>query len=75
MSPAILPSTMFTADSPHLTEYQLARRWTVTEKKLQADRLKGVGCPFIKIGRAVRYRLEDVLAYEAARLRTSTSEG
>ncbi|WP_211110590.1 DNA-binding protein [Azospirillum ramasamyi] len=59
----------------HLTESQLARRWAVTEKKLQADRLKGVGCPFVKIGRAVRYRLEDILAYEAARLRTSTSEG
>ncbi len=73
MSPAISPSVVNAMDSPHLTESQLARRWGISQKKLQADRLKGIGCPFVKIGRAVRYRQGDVLAYEAARLRTSTS--
>jgi len=59
-----------------LTEGQLAARWALASaKKLQADRLKGGGCPFVKIGRSVRYRLSDVLAYETANLRTSTSEG
>ncbi|WP_374631137.1 DNA-binding protein [Ferrovibrio sp.] len=49
-----------------LTENQLWRRWQLASaKKLQADRVRGVGCPYIKIGRLVRYRLSDVVAYEA----------
>jgi hypothetical protein len=63
------------ADEILLTEKLLSKRWGLaSEKKLQADRLKGAGCRFVRIGRAVRYRLSDVLAYEAANLRTSTSE-
>lgn len=59
-----------------LTERQLAERWQLaSSKKLQADRVSGKGCPFVRIGRCVRYRLSDVLAYEDANLRTSTSEG
>lgn len=51
----------------HLTEEELRLRWKLASaKKLQADRVKGCGCPFIKIGRLVRYRLVDVEAYEAA---------
>jgi hypothetical protein len=46
----------------------------VSVRTLQAARVKGGGVPFVRIGRAVRYRLEDVLAYEHARLRTNTSE-
>jgi len=58
-----------------LTELDLATRWSCSIKKLQADRLKGVGIPYVKIGRLVRYRIEDVLEFEAAQLRQSTSEG
>ena len=58
----------------HLTERQLADRWQISTRTLQAARVKGSGVPFVRIGRAVRYRLEDVLAYEQGRLRTSTSE-
>ena len=56
------------------TEHQLAERWQVSLKKLQADRIKGGGCPFIRVGRCIRYRLTDVLAYEDSRLRRSTTE-
>jgi hypothetical protein len=59
---------------PRLNEKQLAERWGVSVRTLQAARVKGGGVPFVRIGRAVRYRLEDVLAYEQARLRTNTSE-
>jgi hypothetical protein len=59
---------------PRLNERQLAERWGVSVRTLQAARVKGGGVPFVRIGRAVRYRLEDVLAYEQARLRTNTSE-
>lgn len=47
-----------------LTEVQLAERWQVSVKKLQADRYNGRGVQFAKIGRSVRYRLADVLAHE-----------
>jgi hypothetical protein len=57
-----------------LNEKQLAERWGVSVRTLQAARVKGSGVPFIRIGRAVRYRLEDVLAYEEDQRRTSTSE-
>jgi hypothetical protein len=59
---------------PRLNEKQLADRWGISVRTLQAVRVKGGGVPFIRIGRAVRYRLEDVLAYEQAQLRISTSE-
>ncbi len=74
MGPVHLPPIEHLSEHAHLTEAQLALRWMVSPKKLQADRLKGTGCPFLKINRSVRYRLEDILAYEIARLRTSTSE-
>jgi hypothetical protein len=59
---------------PRLNEKLLAERWGVSVRTLQAARVKGSGVPFIQIGRSVRYRLEDVLAYEQARLRTNTSD-
>jgi hypothetical protein len=58
----------------HLTEKQLAERWQVSVRTLQAVRVKGSGVPFVRIGRAVRYSMDDVLAYEEAQRRTSTSE-
>ncbi len=59
-----------------LTEVQLARRWRVSVKKLQADRLSGRGLPFFRVpgGRSVRYRFEDVLSAEKRGLVSSTSE-
>lgn len=57
-----------------LTQGVLAERWLVSPKKLESDRYTGKGCPFIKIGSSVRYRLVDVLAYEEANLRRSTSD-
>jgi hypothetical protein len=63
-----LPAELF------LTEGQLADRWQCSIKKLQNDRLKGGGPRFVKIRRSVRYRFTDVLAYEEANLRTSTSD-
>lgn len=57
-----------------LTEEQLAARWALSVKTLQAARLKGSLVDFVKIGRSVRYRLTDVEAYENAQLRRSTSD-
>ena len=57
-----------------LTPSQLALRWSCSIKKLDADRLRGTGCPYVKIGRLVRYRASDVEAHETAQLRHSTSD-
>jgi len=56
-----------------LTEQELAQRQGRAVKTLQNDRVFGRGVPFVKLGRSVRYRLSDVLAYEDAHLCNSTS--
>jgi len=43
-------------------------------KTLRNWRVRGEGPKFLKIGRLVRYRLSDVLAWEEASLRSSTSD-
>lgn len=58
-----------------LTEQQLAQRWNISRKKLQADRWKGGGVPYCKFGRAVRFKLSDVLAFESANTHRHTSDG
>jgi hypothetical protein len=59
----------------YLTERQLADRWQISVRTLQAARVNGSGIPFVRIGgRSVRYRMADVLAHEQDRRRTSTSE-
>ena len=59
----------------HLTEKELAQRWSVAVKTLQNQRVAGCGLSYLKIGRSVRYRLIDVIAFEEGARRMSTSEG
>ena len=67
--------TIPAAEDILLDEKQLAARWGLASpKKLQADRCSGNGCPFVRIGRAIRYQLSSIVAYEQANLRNSTSE-
>ena len=51
-----------------LTTNELAARWGITPSALQKWRKRGQGPAFTKIGdmhkSPVRYRLEDVIAYE-----------
>ena len=56
------------------TERELAIRWAVSPKMLQKARLNGEGVRFHKIGSNVRYAVADVLAYERAQTRSSTSD-
>jgi hypothetical protein len=49
-----------------LSETQLARRWRMSCRSLQRWRANGSGPPFYRIGHAIRYRISNVLAYEAA---------
>lgn len=55
-----------------LTQEQLADRWNMKPDALRNWRTKKEGPPYIKIShKSVRYRMADILAYEAARSKLS----
>jgi hypothetical protein len=56
-----------------LTTAQLSKRWHVSIVTLKYWRWKGGGPDFVKIGRTVKYRIEDVETFEVQRLNSSTS--
>jgi hypothetical protein len=49
----------------HLNQTELALRWGISPRTLEAWRWRGHGPCFLKLGRRVIYRLEDIEAYEA----------
>ncbi len=57
-----------------MTEQEAGAILRVTVKTLQGWRYRGGGPPFVKVGRCVRYRLEDLQAFVTAAIRTSTSD-
>jgi hypothetical protein len=57
----------------HLTQLELARRWCLSTATIERWRSEGIGPRFLKLGGQVRYRLDDILDYEASCLRSSTS--
>ncbi|MBX6387006.1 MAG: DNA-binding protein [Microbispora sp.] len=57
----------------HLHQADLARRWNISPRTLERWRWLGQGPRFLKIGGRVAYRLEDIEAFEAAQLRTSSA--
>ena len=56
-----------------LTDIEVAARLGVSRFTVRSWRLKGVGPRFLKMGRAVRYRPEDVHEYEQRVLVNPTS--
>lgn len=57
----------------HLHQVELARRWKLSPRTLERWRWLGQGPQHMKIGGRVVYRLEDIEAFEAQSVRTSTS--
>jgi excisionase family DNA binding protein len=53
-----------TSETRILTDVQVAERLGVSRFTVRSWRLKGVGPRFLKMGRAVRYRSQDVDEYE-----------
>lgn len=57
-----------------LTTEQLAARWQANSSHLRYWRMqreagdKAAGPPYVKLGRNVRYRMADILAYEEGNL-------
>ncbi len=52
-----------------LTQADLADRWQLSVRTLEAWRQRGVGPRWLRVGRAVRYPIEEVEAFEAVSLR------
>ena len=59
---------MYILKKPALTENQLAERWGMSIKTLQDWRRKGTGIAYLKLGKAIRYPLDVVEAYEKANM-------
>ena len=57
-----------------LDEAAVAKRLLVKPKALQAWRVRGGGPAFVRVGRLVRYRPDDVEAWIESRTVRSTSE-
>lgn len=57
--------------SSNISPEQLAARWDVKLETLQRWRCEGVGPRFFNVERRIRYRIEDIEAYENASLRSS----
>jgi hypothetical protein len=55
-----------------LTEGEAARLRRQSVRTLQAERLRGDGCAYVKLGRSVRYRRADVLSFIEGNLRKAT---
>ena len=57
----------------HLNQRQLADRWDLSEATLERWRSEGIGPVFLKLQGQVRYRIEDIEAFEVDSLRRSTT--
>lgn len=58
----------------HLDQVQLSRRWHLSPRTLERWRWMRHGPRYLRIGGRVLYRLEDVEAYEAERVRATESD-
>ena len=58
-------------DVQYVDEKRVSRMTSFKLPTLRNDRHLGRGIPYVKIGRSVRYRLDDVIAYmEAHKVKT-----
>lgn len=69
MNPKAKPNIETVTTVPVLwTQRQVAEYLGKSEKWLERDRWIGATIPFVKVGRAVRYRAADVVAYVHANM-------
>jgi hypothetical protein len=58
----------------HLDQNQLARRWALSPRTLERWRWLHIGPIYLKIGKRIVYRLEDIESFEAVRLHNNADE-
>jgi len=61
-------------ENMHWSQAQLARYWQLSEGTLERWRSEGIGPVFLKLQGQVRYRIEDIEAFEVDSLRRSTTQ-
>jgi hypothetical protein len=59
----------------HLNQYELAKRWNISQRTLERWRWRKKGPPYLKIGGRVVYELAAVEAFEFARRRVPQDAG
>jgi hypothetical protein len=59
------PATSPSGALHHLTQLDLARRWRMSPRTLERWRWLGEGPAYLKLGRVITYRLDDVETFEA----------
>lgn len=59
---------------PLLKQHEYANLRRCSERTIERERASGTGCRYIKIGRAVLYKQNDVLDFIDRHARQSTSE-
>jgi predicted DNA-binding transcriptional regulator AlpA len=58
-----------------LSDHEVSQITGRARSTLQKDRVAGIGIPWVRVGRLVRYRLSDITAFlDALPTRRSTSE-
>ena len=70
-SPATEPNRHPNEAERHLTQLDLARRWRLSTRTLERWRWLRYGPAYLRLGKVVVYRLEDVEAFEASQRRVA----
>ena len=70
-SPATEPNRHPDEAERHLTQLDLARRWRLSTRTLERWRWLRYGPAYLRLGKVVAYRLEDVEAFEASQRRVA----
>ena len=56
----------------HLNQYELAKRWRMSQRTLERWRWLGTGPAYIKVGGRVIYSIDDIKAYETRQKHVTT---
>jgi excisionase family DNA binding protein len=70
----LIGSLQIDEDDALLTEVQAAEFLNLSVRTLQAWRVSGSKIPFVRAGRAVRYKVRDLRTWIASNTVTSTTE-
>lgn len=74
LPPTISKENQMETEVRHITQRELANRWSKSEATIERYRSDGVGPKYLKIGGAVRYPLEDIEQLERGCLHFSPDE-
>jgi hypothetical protein len=71
---AVLADPAADTNTTHLTQEDVARRFRISVATIERWRSESVGPVYLKLCGKIRYRLQDILAYERDCLRRGTGQ-